>query len=48
VGSFTIDVRAAAEKELSKLPRQSVKKIVEMIEELSNNPFPVNAAKLVG
>ncbi|TAN51981.1 MAG: type II toxin-antitoxin system RelE/ParE family toxin [Methylococcaceae bacterium] len=40
--------KSSAEKELRKLPREVISRLVELAETLVVNPFPLGARKLVG
>lgn len=46
--SYRIEWKSSARKELRKLPPQTIRKIVEAIESLAENPHPPNCRKLVG
>jgi len=48
MGSFTIDFRPSAEKELRKLPPYIIRRISNAIDDLADNPFPPNTVKLTG
>jgi len=46
--TFTIEWKRAAEKELRQISSTEIPKMVEVIESLAQNPFPVGHRKLVG
>jgi len=48
MGSFRIDPKGSLEHDLRKIDRQEVPKILEAIESLSENPFPVQSRKMKG
>jgi mRNA interferase RelE/StbE len=45
---YKIEWKRSAVKELEKLPRQAVPRIVEAVGNLTQNPFPVGTRKLAG
>lgn len=45
---FRILVSTTCEKELAKLPKNLLKKIIELIDSLGANPFPKGVVKLKG
>ena len=45
---FRLEWRASAAKELRKIDRQTIPRIVAAVEQLANEPFPVGAKKLQG
>lgn len=45
---FRLEWRASAAKELRKIDRQAVPRIVEAVEQLANEPLPPGAKKLQG
>jgi mRNA interferase RelE/StbE len=47
MASYQIEWKHSALKELEKLPRQYIPKIIEAVKELSNNPYPQGTKKLV-
>lgn len=47
MGSFKIVWKRSAEKELRKLPRETIRQIWDRISRLSDNPFPSGVKKLV-
>jgi mRNA interferase RelE/StbE len=46
--SFSIQWKRSAEKELRRLPREVIPRIVQAVESLSRNPYPPGVRKLVG
>lgn len=48
MASYSIEIKKSATKELSKLPKNDLKRIVENIQELSENPRPDGCKKLSG
>lgn len=46
--SYKIEWKRAATKELKKLPKSVVLKVLQAVEQLSTEPFPHGARKLVG
>jgi mRNA interferase RelE/StbE len=40
--------KASAEKELRKLPRETIARIVNLVESLAVNPYPPGSKKLTG
>jgi mRNA interferase RelE/StbE len=48
MASYQIEWKNSAYKELQKLPRQMIPKIVTEVGNLSNNPYPQGVKKLVG
>lgn len=46
--SFQVDWKNSALKELQKLPRQIVTKVVAAVDNLSINPYPQGVRKIVG
>lgn len=47
MASFQIEWKNSALKELQKLPRQIVSRVVAAVDELSTDPFPQGVRKLV-
>ena len=45
---YTISIKPSALKELSKLPKVTVKKAEKAIDSLANNPRPIGVKKLKG
>ncbi len=48
MASFQIEWKQSALKELQKLPRQIIPRIVAAVGDLSQNPYPHGVRKLVG
>jgi mRNA interferase RelE/StbE len=48
MASFQIEWKRSALKELQKLPRQTISKIVSAVGDLAEQPFPPGMRKLVG
>jgi mRNA interferase RelE/StbE len=48
MASYQIEWKRSALKELEKLPRQYIPKIIAAVKELSNNPQPQGSKKLAG
>lgn len=48
MGSYSVEWRRSAAKELKKLPQDVVLRILSAVEELSANPYPAGTKKLVG
>ena len=48
MASFQVEWKNSALKELEKLPRQIVTRVVAAVDELSDNPFPQGVRKLAG
>ena len=46
--SYQIEIKPSASKELEKLPRQIIPRIVAAIRELARNPYPQGVKKLTG
>ncbi len=46
MAKYRIEVKVSAEKELRKIPKQYLTKIIEEIARLADNPFPYNSIKL--
>lgn len=47
MGFYSIEWKRSAQKELKKLPRQIISKIVHAIESLAENPQPKHSKKLL-
>ncbi|MBX3056828.1 MAG: type II toxin-antitoxin system RelE/ParE family toxin [Anaerolineae bacterium] len=45
---YQIEWKHSAQKELRKLPAETIQKIMEAVDTLSENPFPPGCRKLVG
>ena len=48
MASYQIEWKNSAYKELQKLPRQMIPKIVSAVGDLSDNPYPQGVKRLVG
>jgi mRNA interferase RelE/StbE len=48
MASYQIELKSSAAKELEKLPRQIISKVVVAIQELADTPFPQGVKKLIG
>ena len=48
MGLFKLDPKESLEHDLRKIDRQFIPKILEAIENLSENPFPVQSRKMKG
>jgi mRNA interferase RelE/StbE len=48
MGSYQIEIKPSASKELEKLPRQIIPGIVAAIQELAKHPYPQGVKKLTG
>ncbi len=48
MGSYTIEFTRSAEKDLRKLDRQIIPRVLSAIEDLQTDPRPVQSRKLVG
>lgn len=48
MASYQIEFKPSASKELEKLPRQMVIRVVAAIRELADNPYPSGVKKLSG
>lgn len=48
MGLFKIDPKGSLEHDLRKIDRQFIPKILEAIESLSEDPFPVQSRKMKG
>jgi mRNA interferase RelE/StbE len=48
MASYKLEWKNSAYKELQKLPRTMITRVVAAVSELSNNPFPHGVKKLVG
>lgn len=46
MAKYSIQVKQSAEKELGKIPKKELLKILEKIESLSNDPHPTGSIKL--
>jgi mRNA interferase RelE/StbE len=48
MADYKIEWKRSAAKEMEKLPRQAIPRIVEAVRILANDPFPVGTRKLAG
>ena len=48
MASYRIEWKNSAYKELQKLPRQIIAKIIAAVADLSNDPYPSGVKKMVG
>ncbi|HEX2644841.1 MAG TPA: type II toxin-antitoxin system RelE/ParE family toxin [Thermoanaerobaculia bacterium] len=48
MGSYQIEWKRSALKELKRLPREALTRILRSVEGLAENPFPSGVKKLVG
>jgi mRNA-degrading endonuclease RelE of RelBE toxin-antitoxin system len=48
MGSYIVEWKRSAEKELQNLPKDAVAKILKAVEQLPENPYPSGVRKLVG
>jgi mRNA interferase RelE/StbE len=48
MGSYSVEWRRSAVRELKKLPQDVVLRILSAVEELSANPYPAGMRKLAG
>ena len=48
MASFQVEWKNSASKELEKLPRQIITRVVAAVDDLSTNPYPHGARKLIG
>ena len=48
MGSYNVEWKRSAVKELKNLPRDVVLRILSAVEELSSEPYPFGIKKLVG
>ncbi len=48
MASYSIEWKHSARKELKKLPRHMIGKIIATIEQLSRDPIPINSRKVLG
>jgi mRNA interferase RelE/StbE len=48
MGSYRIEIKSSAAKELEKLPRKMIPRVVTAINELAENPRPHGVKKLAG
>lgn len=48
MGSFKLELKTSLEHDLKKIDRQFIPKILDAIDNLSQNPFPTQSKKLQG
>lgn len=48
MASYKLLWKRSAEKELRKLPREAIARLVSLVESLAENPFPPGVRKLAG
>jgi len=48
INSYKVEWKQSAQKELKKLPKAVITKIVNSVESLSKNPFPLGSKKISG
>jgi mRNA-degrading endonuclease RelE of RelBE toxin-antitoxin system len=48
MASYQVEWKSSAYKELQKLPRPAIAKVVAAVVDLSNDPYPYGVKKLVG
>jgi mRNA interferase RelE/StbE len=48
MGSFNLRFKASVKKDLKAIPRKDVLRILEVVDGLANNPYPLNSKQLVG
>jgi mRNA interferase RelE/StbE len=48
MASYKIEWKRSAVKELRSLPKDVVAKILQLVEQLSTNPYPAGVRKLIG
>jgi mRNA interferase RelE/StbE len=48
MASFEIRWKKSARKELKKLPKEAISRILSAVEDLSGNPLPTGCRKIVG
>ena len=48
MASYKITFKNSVEKDLRRVDKTQLKKILSVVQELSSNPFPTNSRKLVG
>lgn len=48
MGSYQIEWKRSALKELKRLPRENLNRILRAVEDLAGDPFPSGVKKLVG
>jgi len=48
MASYKIEVKPSASRELEKLPREMIPRVVAVIRDLAENPYPQGVKKLAG
>lgn len=48
MASYQIEWKSSANKELQRLPKQIIGRVLRSVEQLANEPFPVGVTKLTG
>ena len=48
MGTYQIEWKRSALKELKRTPKEIISKIIHAVDELSSDPFPTGARKLTG
>lgn len=48
MASFRVTLKTSVEKDLKRIDRSQVSRILRAVEELQTNPFPLSSKKLVG
>jgi mRNA interferase RelE/StbE len=48
MASYSIEWKRSAVKELKALPKEMIERVVEAVEQLADEPYPVGVKKLVG
>jgi len=48
MGSYSLSFKNSVEKDLRKIPHESIPRIFEHIEKLSTDPFPYDTRKIAG
>lgn len=46
MGLYKIELKSSSEQDLKRIDKQNIPKILDAIESLGNNPFPINSKKL--
>lgn len=45
MGLYKIELKSSSEQDLKRIDKQNIPKILDAIESLGNNPFPINSKK---
>ncbi len=48
MGSYKIRWKSSARKELKKLPKDVILKVIDAVEDLVKNPYPTGCRKIIG